>query len=92
MLYKNQQLIAFFEKRRRKQKYIFAVYCMLLFYLYIELHRNRPISNHTMNALPLLTYLAINPLKRKRFQKFFQLKTYHGARVDMQQAYEIKHR
>ena len=45
-----------------------------------------------MNALPLLTYLAINPLKIKRFQKLFQLKTYHGARADMQQAYEIKHR
>ena len=42
-----------------------------------------------MNALPLLTYLAINPLKRKRFQKFFQLKIHHGTRVDMQQAYEI---
>ena len=44
-----------------------------------------------MNALPLLTHLAINPLKRKRFQKFFQLKTYHGTGVDMKKAYEIIH-
>lgn len=79
------------KKRTQKQKIIFPVNCALLFYLHIKLHSNRPITKHIMNALPLLTYLAINPLKRKRFQKFFQLNTYHGTRIDMQQAFELKH-
>ena len=74
-MYKNQQLLAFGKKEDKSKKYIFAVYCTLLFSLHIELHWNRPISKHMVNALPLLTYLAINPLKGKRFQKFFQLKT-----------------
>ena len=79
------------KKRTQKQKIIVPLNCVLLFYLHIKLHSNRPITKHIMNALPLLTYLAIIPLKRKRFQKFFQLNTYHGTRNDMQQAFELKH-
>ena len=79
------------KKEFKCKKKMFSDYCALLFYIHIELHLNRPISKHIVNALPRLTYLAINPLKRKRFQRFLQLKTYHGDRVDMQQAYEIKH-